>query len=70
MATKVFLTDFAKKELHKIFKYYKENASPNVSKNIVEGIVEKGKSLDFQTKIGQKKPLLLATENKTSAICF
>ena len=59
MAIKVFWTNFAKKELRKIFDYYKIKASPRIAKNLVQGIVEKGNSLDFQTGIGQKEELLL-----------
>ena len=59
MAIKVFWTNFAKKELRKIFDDYKIKASPRIAKNLVQGIVEKGNSLDFQTGIGQKEELLL-----------
>ena len=59
MAIKVFWTNFAKKELRKIFDYYKIKTSPRIAKNLVQGIVEKGNSLDFQTGIGQKEELLL-----------
>jgi len=58
MAIKVIWTDFAKAELRKIFDYYKVKASPIVAKSLVKGIVKKGNTLDFQTKIGQKEELL------------
>ncbi|SKC07717.1 Plasmid stabilization system protein ParE [Soonwooa buanensis] len=59
MAIKIFWTDFSKKELRKIFKHYKDIANLNVAKNLVEGIIKKGNTLDFQTKIGQQEELLL-----------
>lgn len=59
MAIKVFWTNFAKKELRNIFNYYKEKASLNIAKNLVQGIVKKGNTLGIQTKIGQKEELLL-----------
>lgn len=58
MAIKIFWTDFAKKELQKIFRYYKEKVSLQIAQNLVEGIVLKTNSLDFQSKIGQKEELL------------
>lgn len=54
MAIKIYWIDFAKKELRKIFDYYKVKASPRIAKDLVKGIVEKGNSVDFQAKIGQK----------------
>lgn len=59
MVTEVFWTDFAKSELKNIFNYYKLRASSKVAHNLIEGIVNKANSLDFQFKIGQKEDLLL-----------
>ncbi|MFY1045579.1 type II toxin-antitoxin system RelE/ParE family toxin [Chryseobacterium sp. GP-SGM7] len=58
MAIKIFWTDFAKKELRKIFRYYREKTSLQIAQNLVEGIVLKTNSLEFQSKIGQKEELL------------
>ena len=59
MAIKIFWTQFAKNELRKIFDYYKSKVSLNIANSLVESIVKKSNSLDFQTKIGQKEELLL-----------
>lgn len=64
MVIKVFWTNFAKKELRKFFDYYKIKASPEIAKNLVENIVEKGNTLDFQTKMGQREELLLDRNQK------
>jgi len=59
MVKEVFWTNFAKNELKNIFKYYELNASRKVAFDLVEGILNKGNSLKFQTNIGQKEELLL-----------
>lgn len=64
MAVKVFWTNFAKKELRKIFNFYKKKASLEVARNLIEGIVEKGNTLDFQVNRGQKEELLLDRKQK------
>jgi plasmid stabilization system protein ParE len=64
MEVKVFWTNFAKKELRKIFDYYKTKVSPRIAKSLVERIVKKGNSLDFQTDIGQKEEWLLGREQE------
>lgn len=38
MELDIFWTDFSKKELKKIFDYYKEEVSLNVAKKLVSGI--------------------------------
>ena len=55
MVKEVFWTNFAKNELKNIFKYYELNASRKVAFDLVEGILNKGYSLKFQTNIGQKE---------------
>lgn len=59
MEVKVFWTNFAKTQLRNIFDYYKIKAGQSIAQNLVEGIVEKGNSLDFQIKKGQREELLL-----------
>lgn len=58
MELKIYWTDFAKKELQKIFKYYKENASLNVARSLVIGITEEALKLQKQSTIGQREGLL------------
>jgi plasmid stabilization system protein ParE len=58
MELKIYWTDFAKKELQKIFNYYKENASLNVARNIVIGITKEATKLQKQATIGQREELL------------
>lgn len=64
MEIKVFWTNFARKELQRIFNYYKKKASLDIARNIIEGIFERGNSLGYQTKIGQKEELLLDREEE------
>ncbi|AJW65368.1 type II toxin-antitoxin system RelE/ParE family toxin [Elizabethkingia sp. HX WHF] len=59
MAIKIFWTDFAKKELKKIFDYYKVKAGSKVSIKLITNIIESTEILIFQTDIGQKEELLL-----------
>ena len=70
MAMKIFWTNFAKNELQKIFNYYKDKASLNIAKNLVEGIVLKANSLDFQTEIGQKEELLIHLKQEFRYLVF
>ena len=58
MELKIYWTDFAKKELQKIFNYYKENASLNVARNLVTGITKEATKLQKQPIIGQREELL------------
>ena len=59
MVIKIFWTDFAKSELKNIFEYYELRVNSTVARKLIEGIVNKANSLDFQHKIGQKEELLL-----------
>lgn len=58
MELKIFWTDFAKNELRKNFKYYKEHASLRVAKNENRKIIEETRRLEKQPNIGQIEPLL------------
>jgi plasmid stabilization system protein ParE len=55
----IFWTDFAKKELRKIFDYHKEEASLTIARKIVKGIYESTQQLKSQPEIGQKEELLI-----------
>ncbi|WP_294287753.1 type II toxin-antitoxin system RelE/ParE family toxin [uncultured Chryseobacterium sp.] len=60
MAIKVFWTNFAKEQLSNIFDYYKTKANQRTARDLVTGIVEKTKTLEFQKEAGQKEELLLS----------
>ena len=70
MVKEVFWTNFAKNELKNIFKYYELNASRKVAFDLVEGILNKGNSLNFQTNIGQKEELLLDRKENFRYLVF
>jgi len=55
----IYWTDFAKKELRKIFDYHKEKASLTIARKIVNGIYESTERLQSKPLIGQKEELLL-----------
>ena len=55
MALKIHWTDFAKKELHNIFEYYKEKASLRVATNLTKNIVKQTLKLSGQPKMGVKE---------------
>ncbi|WP_221407129.1 type II toxin-antitoxin system RelE/ParE family toxin [Elizabethkingia meningoseptica] len=59
MAIRIFWTSFAKKELKKIFDYYKIKAGSKVATKLVIHIIECTNTLKFQKDIGQKEELLL-----------
>ena len=58
MGIKLYWTNFAKHELHKIFSYYQKNASLKIAKEIVLGIENKTIILKSYPNIGQKEELL------------
>ncbi len=58
MELEIYWTNFAKSELRKIFKYYKEEASLRVARKIVDDIVKSTLKLSAQPYIGAKEPLL------------
>lgn len=70
MVKEVFWTNFAKNELKNIFKYYELNASRKVAFDLVEGILNKGNSLNFQTNIGQREELLLDRKENFRYLVF
>lgn len=59
MELKIYWTDFSKNELHKIFKYYKENTNLKIARKLVIGISQETKRLQKQFQIGQREELLL-----------
>jgi len=58
MELNIYWTDFSKKELHKIFSYYRERASLKVAKKLVLEIENKTLILKSQPYIGQEEELL------------
>ena len=62
MEIKIFWTDFAKNELHKIFIFYRENASLKVARGLVLGITHEVLKLENEPNIGQKEGLLIERE--------
>ena len=58
MELEIYWTDFSKKELKNIFKYYKEKASLNVAKTLVIGITKEATKLKKQSTIGQEEESL------------
>jgi plasmid stabilization system protein ParE len=70
MELKIYWTDFSKKELKKIFDYYKENASLNVAKNLVIGITKEATKLRKQPTIGQIEEALEKSEKDFRYLVF
>jgi plasmid stabilization system protein ParE len=58
MALRISWSEFAKKQLYKIFNYYKKRVNLSIAQKIVSGITESVSELSFQTKIGQHEELL------------
>jgi len=64
MAIKVFWTNFAKEQLNNIFDYYKVKANQRIARDLITGIVERTRTLEFQKEAGQREELLsLRKEN-------
>lgn len=59
MELDIIWTDFAKKELRKIFDFHKEKASLKIARKIVNGIYESTERLKSKPEIGQKEELLV-----------
>ena len=59
MALNIYWTEFAEKELEKIFKYYREEVNFQVAKRIVDSIYDATETLKHQYEIGQKEELLI-----------
>ncbi|WPR70954.1 type II toxin-antitoxin system RelE/ParE family toxin [Flavobacterium sp. NG2] len=64
MELKIYWTDFSKKELQKIFEYYKVKASLKVAKNFTIGIAKETLKLKKQPEIGQIEELLIDRPNQ------
>lgn len=58
MELDIFWTRFAENKLHKIFKYYHENASYHIAVKLVYGIYKKTTKLKKHPEIGQIEELL------------
>ncbi len=58
MELKLFWTDFSKKELAKIYKYYREKAGIRIAKKLVNGIHSEALKLKNQPEMGQEEELL------------
>ena len=63
MVFKIIWSDFAETELDKIFKYYIENVSLSVAKNIVEKIILEPNKIISHPEITQIEELLIDREN-------
>jgi len=59
MELKIYWTDFSKKELKRIFDYYKENATLKIARNLAIGITRETLKLKKQPEIGQIEELLI-----------
>lgn len=58
MELSIYWTNFAEKELEKIFKYHKEKASYQIAKKLVKGIYSETIKLKTQPRIGQVETIL------------
>jgi len=70
MALKIYWTDFSKRELKKIFTYYKENANLKVARNLILGIEKKTNILRIHPNIGQIEELLIGRKQKIYYLLF
>jgi plasmid stabilization system protein ParE len=59
MELKIYWTDFSKRELHKIFDYYKERASVRIARKLMLEITQAVLKLQKQPNIGQREELLI-----------
>ncbi len=62
MGLKIFWTDFARQELHKIYSYYKKEAGEMVARKLVLGIASSTLRLRKTAEIGQREELLADRE--------
>ena len=58
MELEVYWTEFAQKELYKIFKPYLEKANYKIARNLTDKIFEEALKLEKQPEIGQIEELL------------
>ncbi len=59
MALNIYWTEFAERELEKIFEYYKEKASYRIAKRLIDTIIDSTETLKHQYEIGQQEELLI-----------
>jgi len=64
MELKIYWTDFSKKELQNIFKYYKENVNLKIAKSLTIGIAKATLKLKKHPEVGQIEELLIDRPNK------
>jgi plasmid stabilization system protein ParE len=64
MELEIKWTDFSKRELKKIFEYYKKEASVNVARKLVVGITKETLKLKANPRIGQQEELLKNTNKE------
>ncbi len=70
MELKIYWTDFSKRELKKIFTYYKENANLKVARNLILGIEKETNILRIHPNIGQVEELLIGRKQKFHYLLF
>lgn len=64
MGLKIYWTEFAEKELERIFEYYQEKASYGIAKKLVDGIYNRTLNLKEQPEIGKVEELLKERKQK------
>lgn len=64
MGLEVYWTNFAEKELEKIFDYYNRKVSYQVAKKLTDGIYDEALKLEKQPKTGQIEELLKNRKQK------
>jgi len=70
MGLEVYWTEFAEKELEKIFDYYYEKVSYNFAKKITNGIYKEALKLEKQPEIGQIEDLLKGRKKRFRYLVF
>lgn len=64
MSWKIIWSEFAEKQLDKIFDYYQENASPQVAEKLLKGIISAPQGLLRNPHIGPVEEQLKGLENE------
>ncbi|MCM5663583.1 type II toxin-antitoxin system RelE/ParE family toxin [Galbibacter mesophilus] len=64
MELKLFWTDFAQRELEKIYEYYHIKMGISIAKHLVNGIIDETLKLKYQPRIGQEEELLKDREQE------
>jgi plasmid stabilization system protein ParE len=70
MELKIYWTEFAVKELEKIFDYHHKKASYQVAKKLVDGIYNETLKLTTQPEIGQIEELLITRKQGFRYLVF